>query len=454
MISQTGVAAMAAGLSIVAYEVSTRFVHSRLGGVGHVVVVGCGIYFSIWGLKEIIAGLFPSLGKSSLGRDRFVFPAEGLVYVGIMMAVFAGAMIGRSNPLMLVFSLMAGPLVVNGWVTKTLLYRVTPVRRVPARLMAGEPASVEITLTNGKHWLSAWLLIAVDRIASEQEELQPRAVFPRVPPGQQTTSHYRIRLARRGVHRLGPLQVNTRFPLGLVERGLHFDLPDRILVYPRLGRMTSGWKSRLREALELSQQQAAHSGSFNDEFHKLRDYRRGDDQRAIHWKTSARQNELMVREFRQNRDQDLVLLLDAWTPPAPTPEDQLAVEQAVSLAASIAADQCRHGRESVPFFVAAGLHETFTWGGTQGSHRLETLLDHLALLEPSAQQPLDERLELCRGQLRHSQRLLIVTSRSSDVRPLVESWVAERPVERGRLLRSLDVLNARDPQTARLIVWT
>lgn len=452
-LSHAGVAAMAVGLSIVALEVYTRFIESRLGAVGHFVVVGCGVYFSIWGLKEIIAGLLPRLGPAALGRDHFVFPTEGMVYVVIMGAIFAGAMIGRSNPLLLVFSLMAGPLIVNGWLTKTLLHRVSAQRRAPARVMAGEPVSVEIALTNGKRWLSAWLLTVVDRVASPREELRPQTVFPRVPPGGACVSHYRLQLMQRGVYALGPLQVNTRFPLGLVERGVNFNLPERLLVYPRLGRLTNGWKAQVRQASELAVEQLAQGGAFNDEFHQLRDYRHGDDHRAIHWKTSARQKELMVREFRQHRDQDLLLLLDAWLPEHAGTEDRLAVEQAVSLAATVAVDQCRQGRDAVPF-VAAGGREAFTWGGAEGSHRLEALLDGLAVLEPAAHVALPELLEHCRRHLGPHQRLLLITPRPESVRRQVDEWAAARPQQRSRLVRSLDLWDPHDARLAHLVAWT
>jgi len=451
-LSTLGLAAMAVGLSIVGFEVAVGLVRERLGMTGHVVVIGCGIYFSVWGLKEVIAGLWPSLGQTGLGRDRFRFPGEGLAYVGIMAVVFIGSMIGRSNPLLLVFSLMAGPLVVNGWMTKTLVHRVAPRRRVPERVMAGEPTSIDVGIQNDKAWLSAWLLTVVDRVSNDRETLQPMVVFPRVPPGGTSSGQYRLRLAQRGVYSFGPLQVNTRFPLGLVERGVNFELPDRVLVYPRLGRLAAGWKDQLRQATELVSRQP-RGGSFHDEFHKLREYRRGDDMRAIHWKTSARQNELMVREFRQNRDQDVVILLDAWQPAAPSEADRIAAERAISLAASVAVDQCRQGRESIPF-VAAGGAEQFTWGGTTGSHRIETLLDGLALLQPAPDVDLPRLLEACNAHLTSRRRLLLATSRRDDVRQLAERWAAERAAERGRLPRLLDVVDARDPRCERLIVWS
>ena len=411
-----------------------------------------GIFFSIWGLKELIAGLWPSLGQSGIGRHRFVLPGEGQALLLIMLAVFVGSMVGRSNPLMLVFALMAGPFIVNGWLTRTMLKRLDVARRVPLRVMAGEPASVEVTVDNHKRLLSSWLMTAVDRVANPDEALAPSVMFARIPPRESRTGVYQLQLMRRGVYEVGPLQLKTRFPLGLVERGLIIDRQDQILVYPRLGRLSPDWQLRLQQATQLASQKQPRGGSFEDEFHKLRDYRPGDELRAIHWKTSARQSDLMVREFQQSRDQDLVIVLDPWIPPRSAPEDDFAVERAISLAASIAADQCQRGRDAFPFFAAGG-RQPFEWGGAAGSHRLEALLDALALLEPSHSVDLGRLLTQALEHLTARHRLLLVTSRRGDPGEFINRWVWEQPQERGRLLRSLDVIAARDHVVDRFIAW-
>ena len=444
---------MSVGLGMVALELTTNLVDRRLGTTGHLVVVTCGIFFSIWGLKELLAAWWPSLSRSTFGRNRFLLPIEGQIYLGIMFVVFVGSMLGRSNPLMLVFSLMAGPFIVNGWLTRTMLKRLSVTRIVPERVMAGEPTSVEITLSNGKTWLSAWLMTAVDRVSNEREALFPSVLFTRVPPSSARSGHYPLRLEQRGVYEAGPLQVNTRFPLGLVERGLILNVVDRIIVYPRIGRLAPRGKTRLQQATQLSNTSLPQGGLYNDEFHKLRDFRRGDELRSIHWKTSARRSELMVREFRQSRDQNLALLLDAWLPLHPAPADHAAVELAISLAATITADLARQGREAVPYFAALG-SQLLEWGGASGSHRLETLLEGLALLQPATTAEASPLLEHCAPHVTGRHSILLVTSRPTDVLPSLSRWASEQPQSRSRLLRIVDVLSSRSPEAETLVTWS
>ena len=100
-----------------------------------------------------------------------------------MIVLFVGALLGRSNPLLLVFALMAGPFVANAWVSFVLLKRLTVRRYLPERVMAGEPTSVELALTNQKTRLSAWVMMLRDQITSPEERL-PAEVL--IPPGSAT----------------------------------------------------------------------------------------------------------------------------------------------------------------------------------------------------------------------------------------------------------------------------
>ncbi|MEZ6065364.1 MAG: DUF58 domain-containing protein [Planctomycetaceae bacterium] len=452
-LSVAGVVAMAIGLGIVGLELSTNFVGSKLSVLGHTLVVTCGVFFSIWGLKEVIAGIWPTLSRSSvIGKHRLRFPREGLAYIGIMVVVFIGSLIGHSNPLMLVFSLMAGPFIVNGWLTFTLLKSIRVERNRPERTMAGEPLSIEVTLNNDKRWLACWVMTVVDRVTNPRETLHPATLFARVPSRQSRTTHYQLRLEQRGIYRLGPVQINTRFPLGLVERGVVIDLGDQILVYPRLGVLGSDWQTRLQAAARLAMHKQPQGGSQDDEFHKLREYRRGDDLRSIHWKTSARRGELMVREFQESRAQDVLLLVDAWSPVGGDDEALLAVERALSLASSIAAEQYRHGHDSVPYVAVAGRH-SFQWGGSAGSHRLETLLDGMAQVAATSNDHLTELLETALPHRTPRHQVLLITPRPAEAQRQAERWSSDGPRDRSRLLHGMSIVEPTTELLQRLAHW-
>ena len=408
-----GLLAMGAGLGLTVVELTTGFIEGRLGPYGRITILVCGTLFSVWGLKELIAGWWPRLGRNGLIRNRFHIPTEGWAFLLIMFVLFIGSLIGRSNPLMLVFSMMAGAFVMNGWLTFTYLKGVTVERQLPERVMAGEPFSVEITVLNRKSWLSAWLMTVRDHVSGSHTELTPEVAFIRIPPGAQQRGHYQLVLTQRGGHRFGPVHIDTRFPLGLVERGLNLPVPATLRVYPRLGRLAPDWKRKLQNAMEQVSSQVAKSGLFEDEFHSLREYRMGDDLRSVHWRTSARRNELMVRQYRDNRDRSLLVLFDSWMPANASEKELVEFEHALSFAATVCVEATRNSRESRTTLAVRGTHQD-VWRGGAGGQKIEELLDLLADLQPHPKREIAPLFELTIADRSHQPRILLLTRRPAD----------------------------------------
>jgi len=404
---------MLLGLSLIGMELRYQLLIDRFGVGGRALLLLAGGWMSVWGLKEVIAAWWPLLGSTELRRrrHRFMMPVEGYVYVIVMIVLFVGSLLGRSNPLMLVFALLAGPFVVGGGITFSMLRGLRVARNIPRRAMAGEPFSVEVSLTNPKRWLSAWLMTVRDRVDNGREYLSPEILFTCVRGRQTQTGRYQLRLRERGRYRFGPLQVNSRFPLGLVERGLVLSVGDDILIAPEIGRLSSGWRRRMLSATELVNNARARVGSFHDDFHRIREYRSGDEPRTIHWRTTARRNELMVREFRESRDRHLIILLDAWLPEHATGEQIRRIEYTISLAATIAHDHLRNGRGD-DLFVAMCGRSFRQWGGSTNLREQDELLDQLALLMPAPSASLEQLVRAAhREQTPHSRTVLVTPTR-------------------------------------------
>lgn len=408
-----GVVSVVAGLLLLGAELTTHFIRMRLGPFGHGTILFCGTLFVIWGLKEVVAGMWPRIGRTTLVRNRFHIPTEGSVFLMMMFVLFIGSLLGRSNPLMLVFSMMAGAFVMNGWLTFTYLKGVAVERTLPERVMAGEPFSVEMTLRNGKSWLSAWMMTVKDHVSGRSAKLEPEVAFIRIPPGDQQRGHYQLVLARRGRYEFGPVFIDTRFPLGLVERGLNLLVPARLSVYPRLGHLQPGWKRKLLNATEQTSSQIAQGGIFADEFHRLREYRTGDDLRSIHWRTSARRNELMVREHRDSRDRSLLILVDSWLPASGADSASDDFEHALSFAATVCVEAARSSRDSRITLAVKG-PALEVWHGGSGGQGIEDLLDTLADVSPGADRKLSPLFEATIQDRSGLPRILLLTARPEE----------------------------------------
>ena len=380
-----------------------------------------GIFLLLWGLRLVALRFTPAAGSkvSRLNRNRVMLPREGMMYLLIMIVAFVGSLIGRNNMLMLVFSIMAGPFILNGWITFTLLKRTRVRRQLPERAMVGEVIPVELTLENRKFWFSSWLMVVRDRLRqksqlseprAETETLEPAVLFASVRPRSSRSACYQLQLNHRGRYLFGPLEVSTRFPIGLVERGFIEPSPGELIVHPRVGRMTPRWRRESQLASEMMLQRSSRAGTFDDEFHHLREFRQGDSQRSIHWRTSARLNDLMVREFEQNRDRSLLMLVELWLPDDPQPRDCDRVELAVSFAATACVEHLMQTRSVNQDLLIAGSAIT-TWKANSGARAVDGVLDALALAEPGDATGFHELLEQAHVLSSSLSRIVLVTTR-------------------------------------------
>jgi uncharacterized protein (DUF58 family) len=176
------------------------------------------------------------------------------------------------------------------------------------------------------------------------------------------------------------VRVLSRFPLGLMERSYELGAVERLVVYPRIGRLKPLWQRAADAGEPTTDQSPARMGASDDEFHRLREYRAGDNPRAIHWRTTARRSQLMVREFQNNRRRDLFLVVDLWLPEKALSGDHERVELAVSLAASICVDQTQAAVDSGLELLICG-DKTWLGAGPAGARSIGELLERLALAE-------------------------------------------------------------------------
>ncbi|HRA90029.1 MAG TPA: hypothetical protein PK992_18220, partial [Planctomycetaceae bacterium] len=135
-------------------------------------------------LRPWLSGISQKLGI----RSRMLLPREGMVYLGVMLIIAIAALTGGNpdtgNMLLLVFGMMAGPFVFNGWVVVAMLARVKVSRHLPVAVAAETLFSVEIRLKNEKRLLSSRLVEVRDVIQGQKVRGEGKVVFVRVAPGE------------------------------------------------------------------------------------------------------------------------------------------------------------------------------------------------------------------------------------------------------------------------------
>lgn len=130
---------------------------------------------------------------------------------------------------------------------------------------------------------------------------------PGLRPGQVMAEPFRVPTDRRGVVVIGPAQSVQGDPFALTGRETRWTGSMELFVHPRTvslpGRQTGF-------VHDLEGHASAHISSADMNFHALRPYAPGDDRRHVHWRSTARAGELMVRQFEESRMSRVVVALD------------------------------------------------------------------------------------------------------------------------------------------------
>lgn len=366
-----------------AFVLPYNFPEFRGTSTNVLIVLGC-VMLLLGTLNVTYGRQFGRLLSRAGRRSRVVVPREGIAYLGIMLVLAVGALLGQRNMPLLLFGMMAGPFVLNGWIVYGMLKGITLIRRAPDRAVAGEFIGVEIEVANGKRLMASHMLEVRDRLngstfGKDIRDEEGCVTFVRVPAKERRVGRYQLRFSKRGLYSLGPMRVSSRFPLGIGERGQLFSDVTELIVHPQIGRLLPSWRRQQKELAESSRRVQARLGLFDDEFHRIREFRSDDNPRSIHWRSSARRGQLMVREHQQHRQSDSLVILDL--PDLPEWQPELS-ELAISLAATVCVEQTRASSGGTYLLAIAAEDVQVISSRTPGGFR-EEAMDALAVCQRS-----------------------------------------------------------------------
>lgn len=129
-------------------------------------------------------------------------------------------------------------------------------------------------------------------------------------PGEQTQVGYRVRPLLRGHFVFPRCEIKLPSPLSLWQARRYLDLPGETRVYPDFARLYGAQLMAVDDWLsQLGVRQRPRRG-LGLEFHQLREFRDGDTLRQIDWKATARKRTPIAREYQDERDQQIIFLLD------------------------------------------------------------------------------------------------------------------------------------------------
>ncbi|WP_022883051.1 DUF58 domain-containing protein [Gryllotalpicola ginsengisoli] len=286
-----------------------------------------------------------------------LFGAIGCLVLGFWLnwseLVFAGATLG------------AALLIAVGFAIGRTTYAVT-VELNPRRVVVGGRALGRLAVTNNgtRPVLPTRMELPVGRAHAEFQ-------LPRLAPAQEHEDLFAVPTNRRALILAGPATSVRGDQLGLVRRTQTWTDRIELFVHPKTARLKASAQGLVRDL----EGQATKTITNSDlAFHALRPYERGDSMKNVHWRTSARTGQLMVRQYQETRRSQLLLTMGAdLAHYAGEEEFELAVSALASVGTHVIAEENQ---------VVAG------WdGGQLHSRNPVSLLDDSCRIEPVTRRP-------------------------------------------------------------------
>lgn len=314
----------------------------------------------------------------TISRRTLRLTPEGVVFLIILGFITFGAILRNVNLLIVLAGMMVSAITLN-WRSALLKSKtITGYRELPARVYAGKLFSVIWRIQNDSPQ-RIWNINVEDRTdcdshSSESVPIQStstfaqlrqqisdsinrrrrlgpnqvRLNFPQLPPHSTESNIYHCLLNQRGRYRVGPSTISTTFPFGLIEVELQIENRQIIYAAPPTGKLVPDWERRAAAMAAGSESVKRKRGNHEDEFFALRQWRSGDNRKNIHWRSTAKMQQPMVRQFDEPTHRDLAIVIDLFaskrstqspdqSPSEETPlADQQQIETVLSFASTIA----------------------------------------------------------------------------------------------------------------------
>ncbi|MFD2465855.1 DUF58 domain-containing protein [Amycolatopsis silviterrae] len=301
-----------------------------------------------------------------------------LLAAGIAAAV-CSLVLNERDLLRVAVFVVALPLLVAAYISATRL-RLGAARTLrPDRVSAGSTGEVDLEL-----WRSGRLPggeVLLEDGVPYALGTRPRFVVERLPHDRRVLLRYPLRPGMRGIQQVGPLRATITDPFGLCEFERELIGHSRLVVVPRVVSLW-GLPGGAGAGAGDDGSVRLHSGQGEPDV-IVRHYRTGDDMRKVHWRSTARRDEIMVRIEERPWRGGTTVLLDHRAAAHHGSGPGASLEWAVSFAASVSLHLRRTGHR-VRLVTEHGISLADSPGdGGEGYDNL--VLDALAALQPAHQ---------------------------------------------------------------------
>ncbi len=326
----------------------------------------------------LVPKLLSRLRLEFLNHFRFFrFTSRGVIFVVLVLVVAFASLNTGNNLLILVLSVLLSALIVSGAVSNLVLHGLKISLGLPETIHAGQRSVFTLTLCNLKRFVPSFALRLNGRYEGagqgegEQGLFVQETLFPYIRAGGEMSARVEALFHRRGVYPLTGFEVRTQFPFGFFARGRSLAARGNIVVYPALVEIAGLLRSypALTGSIER-RRKGTGSGLYN-----IRPYRGDEGTRFVHWKSTAKLSQLMVKDFVAEDDTPYHIVLSTYLPsPGSAAREQF--EKAISCVASLGHHYRRAG---CPFCFST---EDFEVLVKSSAREYEMFMEYLSLVTP------------------------------------------------------------------------
>lgn len=276
--------------------------------------------------------------------------------------------------------------------------RVEITRHIyPVQVHEGDEVVVEVDVTTARRIRNLEIVDTVHGLGVA------RFAAATTTAGQPLHARYEVLCRARGVYQVGPAEISVSDAFALAERRNYTGTQDRLTVYPRIERF-SGFPAVRGLDPNVQSTRPTFAPHGGEDFFTLREYQTGDDLRHVHWPSTAKRDELMIKQLEVPWQARALVLLDTRAERYPTDD---AFEQAVRGAASAATHLFQGG-------FSPELWATERAPGLRSGSRFQQAMDMLATITPTPHLDLRNTVIRLRRQGVGGGALIIVTGIPDD----------------------------------------
>ncbi len=371
-------------------------------------------------------------GFDTYFRRRFSLTAIVIIFWVCLLAALAT---GYWLPARLAYVILFGVPVAYFWAKENTKHLTVTVERPQDRLQEGQIFEERLTVKNESWFAKLWLEVEDPSDMPNHVSRRIISLGPRESRGWKTSEI----CERRGLFTLGPVQITTGDPFGFFKYTTKYGRSQSILVYPRATELPNFYVPPANLPGEGRFRRRTHYVTPNAS--GVRDYEAGDSFNRIHWPSTARTGELMVKLFELDPASDIWIILDLQKDVHFGQGEESTEEYAVKIAASVARYFLVANR-SVGFITFG--NKLFIEEAQRGAQQYTHILEALALSRATGDVPIGRLISEEAKRFGRHTTVVVITPSTSDEWVSSLNFVSERGVKVAAILLEADTFGSEE----------